>query len=183
MDNKELSERYQFKPDEDWKLLVNAKVRKEMLKINHFMILWKKNIIVCMNTERILRTKIFNKENFNIKNVVFNNTLVPFNMNRIINNTKNSYLKGETYSDLNPVFVINELERFFDEIELVIGKDNMIKKEINQNNKLLYKIIINTYLSPKKIIKKYKLNSHMYQHILTILKSKIIMSMVQPGKW
>ena len=30
MDNKELSEKYQFKPDEDWKLLVNAKVRKEI---------------------------------------------------------------------------------------------------------------------------------------------------------
>ena len=182
MDNKELSERYQFKPDEDWKLLVNAKVRKEIVQNKSFYDIMEKEYHRIYEYREILRTKIFNKKISTSKMMSLVSTLVPFNMNRIINNTRNSLLRKETYSDLNPVFVINKLERFFDDIELVIGKDNMIKREINQNNKLLYKIIINTYLSPKRVIKEYKLNSHMYQHILTILKSKIIMSMVQPGE-
>ena len=79
------------------------------------------------------------------KNYEDNTVKIPINMFRLIRNAKNKYeIIGTNLSNLNPLYIINEIKSLLEELN--------INKYIKCNE--LFSILIRNYLSPKVILKK-----------------------------
>ena len=184
MDNKKLAETYRFTSDEEWHLLVSTKIRKEISQDKNFYERMEAEYHQMYTYRETLRHKIFNGSTLgsNSKNPSFVQTYVPFNMKRLITNAKSKFIHKEGLLDINPVNVIDKLDAFFNSLEIIIGKDSKLKQELNENMKLIYKIIIKSYLSPKRLIKRYRINKNTLDYILEQLNMKITQSLVQPGE-
>ena len=87
----------------------------------------------------------------------------PIHLGRLISHTIGLFnIENDDLSDLSPLVVINRLK----ELESVLKRPNM--EEIN----LLFKCLIYSYLSPKRLIKKYRINSIAFEHIINMIQLK-----------
>ena len=107
--------------------------------------------------------KLFDKYHF-LRNYVFKNSVdslirFPINLYRIINSVKETFSLNTISLNINPTYIVSkiyELERF-------------LKKD-NQNGVELLICLIYDYLSPKKILKKYKLNKLAFDYLVENIK-------------
>ena len=107
--------------------------------------------------------KLFEKYHF-LNNYVFKNSIdtvirYPINLYRIINNVKDTFSLNTISLNINPSYIVSKIY----ELELFLKKDN-------QNGVELLICLIYDYLSPKKILKKYKLNKLAFDYLVETIK-------------
>ena len=124
----------------------------------------KKTLTKIQNTkweERCLEhfKEILNEREYIIKkvfnNLLENSILYPISLKRILNNAKNSFHQKKTQTDLEPDYILDKIEE--------LNKNLYITKN-NKGNKL-FNTLIKTYLSPKEILLKYRLNKLSFDYM------------------
>ena len=146
---------------------VNKSEINKMKKIEHWkqiIIDYNKNIDTLITIFHNTYTK-FNK----IDDVII---YYPVNFKRLIINTLSIFKLNDTKkkSDLHPIEVITELKKVI----------NYCK--ISTHNSLSCELLIWDYLSPKKIIRDFKLNRLAFNHIITYIKSRYTNSLAEGGE-
>ena len=167
-----LVENHKFKKHENWKTILTKKAFDEMSglydnkkKLDWFAYLT--NYFEDLHKDmRMIRLYVF-------KNSSDNTICYPVNLQRLITNTKTIFnISPNTATDLNPLYVIQEV-------------NNLIEKiKINNSNSgtLLFQILLKVYLSPKQIIFKHRLNVVAFKYIISNIHNKFRQSFVQPSE-
>ena len=99
------------------------------------------------------------------------NVLYPVSFTRIINNAT-AIFRDKGLSDLNPMYVLETLEK--------IGNELYVNK-INKGNMLLH-MLMRCYLSPKKIIFDYKFNKTTFDYIIEQVRMKFYDAIAHPSE-
>jgi len=110
-------------------------------------------------------TKLFNKYHF-LRNYVFKNSSnglirFPVNLYRLINSVKNTFSLNTLQLNLNPTYIIEKIY----ELESYLRKDT-------PNGVDLFICLVYDYLSPKKILKKFKLNKLAFDYLIENIKTQ-----------
>ena len=162
----ELEKFHKFMDSDKWPEMITKKTITEMKKTKT----WKKDLSnyfdMILEDQDILREGVFS-------NYVDTIVYYPMNLFRLINNAKTMFhIAGSNLSDLNPIYVINEIN------------DMCQGLYINENNKgnKLFEILVRSYLSPKKLIKTHKLNKLSFDHIINTIKLKFHESKTQASE-
>ena len=120
--------------------------------------------------------EILDEREYIIKSV-FNNLLessilYPISLRRILNNAKNLFHQKKTQTDLEPDYILDKIEELNN--ELFINKNN-------KGNKL-FNTLLKTYLSPKEILLKYRLNKLSFDYVVDQIKTKYLNSIAHPSE-
>ena len=107
--------------------------------------------------------KLFEKYHF-LKGYVFKNSVdgvirYPINLYRLINKVKNTFSLNTILLNINPKYIINKIY----ELEAYLRKDT-------ENGIELFICLLYDYLSPKKILKRYKLNKLAFDYLIENIK-------------
>tara|TARA_B100000963_G_scaffold347864_1_gene354670 strand:- start:727 stop:5199 length:4473 start_codon:yes stop_codon:yes gene_type:complete len=165
MNSKELEQAYLFRSDDCVKNLFKNKVYTKLNENKD----WENDCYE--HYKDILKEREF------VISEMFNNThessvLYPISLKRILNNAKNLFHLKKTQTDLEPKYVLSEIAKITD--ELYLNKNN-------KGNKLL-QILIKTYLSPKQVIIKHKLNKLSFNYVLEQVRVKFLNSIAHPSE-
>ena len=165
MNLKELEQAYLFRFDDCVKNLYKKKVYTKLSENKD----WENDCYE--HYKDILKEREF------VISDMFNNThessvLYPISLKRILNNAKNLFHLKKTQTDLEPKYVLSEIAKITD--ELYLNKNN-------KGNKLL-QILIKTYLSPKQVIVKHKLNKLSFNYVLEQVRVKFLNSIAHPSE-
>jgi DNA-directed RNA polymerase II subunit RPB1 len=111
-----------------------------------------------------------------IKNV-FNNLLetsilYPISLKRILNNAKNLFHQKKTQTDLDPDYILDKIDEL---------TKNLYINNNNKGNKL-FNTLLKTYLSPKEILLKHRLNKLSFDYIVEQIKTKYLNSIAHPSE-
>lgn len=117
--------------------------------------------------------------------------LMPFNLYRLINTKMlRKYDKSNNNSDLHPCYILQVLNRLVEDPDLNItcmskkdlkNKESM-KNKIEMNSKFLIKILIYTYLAPRRCIFEYKLSKQEFNNTIEKIRFLYQKSIIQPGE-
>lgn len=165
MNSKELEQAYLFRTDDCVKNLFKKKVYTKLSENKD----WENDCYE--HYKDILKEREF------VISEMFNNThessvLYPISLKRILNNAKNLFHLKKTQTDLEPKYVLSEIAKITD--ELYLNKNN-------KGNRLL-QILIKTYLSPKQVIVKHKLNKLSFNYVLEQVRVKFLNSIAHPSE-
>lgn len=122
---------------------------------------------VCEDREFLI-TQMFDNEQDN-------GVFYPVSFNRIITNTHSLYKKYHCdgiLSDLNPLDVLNEIEKLCS--ELIVSKTSPGNK--------LFCILVRAYLSPKQMLVRYGFNKTCFEQIIQQVKMRFYDSIVNPSE-
>jgi len=157
LDFKKLMENHKFSDKEKWDDFIEPEVIEDMKKVPHYKKIlndyYEEHI---HNSKHMLLTKIY-------KNNIGSMINYPINLSRLINHTLNLFnIEDDDVSDISPLTIITRLG----ELEKVLKRNSM--EEMN----MLFKCLIYSYLSPKVLIKKYRINSVAFDHLINMIQLK-----------
>ena len=165
MNLKELEDAYLFRIDDCIKNLFKKKVYTKLNENRD----WENECYE--HYKDILKERTFViSEMFN--NIYESSVLYPISLKRILNNSKNLFHLKKTQTDLEPSYVLSEINKISNELYL---------NNNNKGNKLL-QILIKTYLSPKQVILKHRLNKLSFNYVLEQIKLKFLNSIAHPSE-
>lgn len=157
LDFKKLMENHKFNDKEKWEDFIEPEVIESMKKVPHY-----KKILNDYYEEHI-----HNKKHMLLTEIFKNNTgsmiNYPIHLSRLINHTLNLFnIEEDDVSDISPLTIITRLG----ELEKVLKRNSM--DEMN----MLFKCLIYSYLSPKVLIKKYRISSVAFDHLINMIQLK-----------
>ncbi|KAK3336761.1 hypothetical protein B0T19DRAFT_50601 [Cercophora scortea] len=107
---------------------------------------------------------------------------LPLNIERIINSAKKLFKVDENQrSDLTPKDVIPAVQALLSRMIVVRG-DDPLSKEADYNATILFKILLRSRLSFKRLAVQQKLNKLAFEHVLGEVENRWSRSMVAPGE-
>jgi DNA-directed RNA polymerase II subunit RPB1 len=164
MTEQQLEETYLLRSDDCAKHLFKKKTlekiqdnKSEKRCLEHF-----KEIL--SEREYIIK-KVFN-------NLLESSILYPISLKRILNNAKNLFHQKKTQTDLDPNYILDNIDK--------LNNDLYINKN-NKGNKL-FNTLLKTYLSPKEILIKYRLNKLSFDYVIEQIKTKYLNSIAHPSE-
>jgi len=157
LDFKKLMEIHKFNDKEKWEEFIEPEVIESMKKVPHYKKIlndyYEEHI---HNKKHMLLTEIFKNNPGSMINY-------PIHLSRLINHTLNLFnIEEDDVSDISPLTIITKLG----ELEKVLKRNSMV--EMN----MLFKCLIYSYLSPKVLIKKYRINSVAFGHLINMIQLK-----------
>ena len=96
----------------------------------------------------------------------------PVNLRRIINNAYKLLIREKSKSDIDPIYILDKIEELQNKLTI---SDNLF-----QENRL-FMMLINCYLSPKKLIKEFSINKKAFDYIFATIVQQFFKSIAQPG--
>ena len=165
MDMAQLEKIYLFREDDIIKNVFRKNIFEKMKKENK----WKERCLEhfkdLLNEREYLITKVFeNKDDTRL--------LYPISIKRLINNAKNLFHKNKTRTDLDPEYILDEIDKLCEELYLT---------DTNRGNRL-FQIILKTFLSPKELILQHRLNKMSFEYIVLEIKKKFKDSIAHPSE-
>ena len=106
--------------------------------------------------------------------------LCPGNLYRLVNNIKNKTFNTNT--TLEPLYVIQTLNEYINNLNVFPQRKNKIVKEMNIYAILQTSLLLYLTLSSKQSIFVHKLNKEQFDEILYQYKKKFLKSIVAPGE-
>jgi len=157
LDFKKLMEIHKFNDKEKWEEFIEPEIIESMKKVPHYKKIlndyYEEHI---HNKKHMLLTEIFKNNPGSMINY-------PIHLSRLINHTLNLFnIEDDDVSDISPLTIITRLG----ELEKVLKRNSM-----NEMN-MLFKCLIYSYLSPKVLIKKYRINSVAFEHLINMIQLK-----------
>jgi len=162
----EIRANHLFRPNEKWSTIITKKSLEDMKATKDWYMYLEKYFNTLENDMRMIRLYIY-------KNYSNNIVHYPINLNRLIINTVSQFnLNSLTVSNLNPLYVIQEVNK--------LSK----KLYINDNNKgnILFNILLRSYLSPKPLITKHNFNKAAFDYLINQITILFNSSFVQPSE-
>ena len=107
---------------------------------------------------------------------------LPVNITRILDMARNTFkIKEGARSDLHPEVVVPAVQALLDRLIVVRGTDEL-SQEAQQNATLLFKALLRSRLSFKRLVEEYGLNNLAFQHVLGEVENRFLRSAVNPGE-
>jgi DNA-directed RNA polymerase II subunit RPB1 len=164
----QMENEYLITQSDKLEVILDSDTLKKFKGIQH----WEKKMFnhyaqICDDREFLI-TKMFDNEQES-------SVLYPVCFSRIITNAHNMYKKYHVdgiQSDLDPMYVLSEIDRLIEELYV---------SDINKGNKL-FGILLRLYLSPKPLIVKYGFNKTAFDTIVQQVKMRFFDSIVNPSE-
>ena len=107
---------------------------------------------------------------------IFNNRLessvmYPVSFQRIITNTR-AMFKNPGATNLNPLYVLDELEKLCDQVYV---------SKVNKGN-MFFQILARAYLSPKRVLMEYKFDKNTFDYLLQMIRMRFYDSIAHPSE-
>lgn len=174
MDNEELKNTYQFEEVMDrgyWETFMTKDAVDEMMKEGSYIQLIEEEYEKMIQNRDTMRHKFFK----NVEMIGDIGTYVPINIQRLIQASLiNFHIEKNHLSDLTPKYIV---DKFNEVIQYVI---NYFPEK--DNSCLLQRMIFKSYLSPKRVLKEYRMNKMMFDYIIEMIKLKMMNSIITPGE-
>lgn len=107
---------------------------------------------------------------------------LPVNLERLITTAKrNFHLENNKISDLNPITVIEELNKLVQKLVVVPGNDH-VSVEAQMNGIRLFTIHLKSELAPKKLICFEKLNKASFDWLVGEIENRFNQALIPPGE-
>ena len=157
---------HKFAGNEDYSLFMNGKAVNEMKKTKGY-----KNII--NGYFKQISEDFRNMREYIFKNYRDSGVTYPINLNRLISNIKTQFeIQSTMLSDLNPVYVINRVNK------LTSG----LRVNDSDGGVLLLQILLRANLSPKHLIKVHKFNRIAFDYLIANIEMQFEKALVEPGE-
>ena len=159
-----LNKYYKFEEDELWESFMYAKSIRTMKKTKNWNDSLKDYYDEVIDMIHHIH-KVFSKRQSGETSV-----LHCVNFNRLINNVIIQFgINSKNKSDLNPLYVIDQINKIQDDMSV-----NGIKNNV-------FKALLLSHLSPKKIIKHKRINKLAFDCIISLIRNRINQSLIQGG--
>jgi len=170
---KELEAEYSFPNPDGWKKLISTAAWKNLTKYTSYKIKLKSNIEDLLDYRRFIAEDLYNLTE------ISGGILFPVPFSRIIDTVfnKEEYIvkyalkSKKTRSDINPIEIIEENNKLSDRLYA----------NVHFKNNLIFRILLDTYCSPMKLIKK-RIQREMYHEIIREVEESYIKSKIDPGE-
>ncbi|CAG8470140.1 13405_t:CDS:2 [Ambispora gerdemannii] len=107
---------------------------------------------------------------------------LPVNIKRLIKNAQQMFSYDiKEGSDLHPIIMLNSMQGLLDQLHVVNG-DDKISQEAQYNSTLLFKILLRSVLSCRRVIEEYHLNSKAFKWLVGEIQHRFQNSLVAPGE-
>ena len=157
---------HKFAGNEDFGLFMNGKAVNEMKKTKGYKNILNSYFKQISEDFRNMREYIF--KNYRDSGVTY-----PINLNRLIHNIKTQFeIQSTMLSDLNPVYVINQVNK------LTAG----LRVNDSDGGVLLLQILLRANLSPKQMIKVHKFNRMAFDYLIANIQMQFEKALVEPGE-
>ena len=177
LDNQRIKDMYQYTDvdkKKNWLSFMTADAYSKMTKENKnnsYLKLIEDEYNMIIKYRDILRNNYF----FAAETIGDLKMYTPVNLYRIIPNAKSLFnIKEFQKSDLTPHYVISKFDECMDKI--------ISYQPEKSNNFNLLRILFKSFLSSKRVIYEYRLNTQTYDYIIEIIKNKFISSFITPGE-
>ena len=108
---------------------------------------------------------------------------MPVNLKRLLTNSILIHgINDKTVSDLDPLYVIEQVRLLGEKDLILITGDDYISQKAQKNATLLFNILLRSTLSSKKVIKDYRLNKRAFDWLVDVIKSRFQQAKVHPGE-
>ena len=162
----EIERKHRFEHEENWSSFLTNPVVKEMTSNKKYKSIvdnYFNQLISDYNFVRGYVFRFYSDKNINI----------PINLFRLINNTKHNFrVIGSNKSNVNPLYIINEIEKLINDLKInrFIGCSKM------------FEIFLRLYLSPKVLIKTHNISKLGFDYIINTIKLKFGESKIEPNE-
>ncbi|EPY19820.1 DNA-directed RNA polymerase II subunit RPB1 [Strigomonas culicis] len=125
---------------------------------------------------------------FNAKSDTMN---LPVNVERLIQNARTTMGKRSQVSNLNPVSIIEGVQRLQEDLSKLFASHhkgshgiftNPIAQERVDQALTLFRVHLRQMLGSKRVLKEYKLNDKAFGHLLEEIRTKYQQSLITPGE-
>ena len=152
----EIEETHRYPLDEKWELFMTESVIAEMEKDKKYVDKLEDYFKEVYEMTHSLRNEIF-------KNKTGGSINYPINMFRLVNRALTMFhIEKTDLSDLNPLYVYETLQ----ELNSTLKKNNM------EAMSPLFKCLLYSYLSPKKLVKELRLGRDAFDYVINMIKNK-----------
>eukprot|EP00516_Mucochytrium_quahogii_P003774 CAMPEP_0203749584 /NCGR_PEP_ID=MMETSP0098-20131031/4087_1 /ASSEMBLY_ACC=CAM_ASM_000208 /TAXON_ID=96639 /ORGANISM=" , Strain NY0313808BC1" /LENGTH=1760 /DNA_ID=CAMNT_0050638661 /DNA_START=192 /DNA_END=5474 /DNA_ORIENTATION=+ len=129
----------------------------------------------------LLRTIMYEREPGGV--MATNSTLhLPVNLARMIWNVQMTYkLDMNKTSDLDPTYITDEVYQLIEKL-IVVGGDDALSQEAQENATTLMKILIRCTLASKVVLIKHRLTRVAFDSLIQQIESRFNKSMANPGE-
>jgi DNA-directed RNA polymerase II subunit RPB1 len=167
MDYSKLKKTYLLNEDDELKNVLDADIVESFYKNKN----WQEKF--SQHFQQILTEREYVMKNILAKDQG-SSIMYPVSFDRITKNAKAMFNKydGGILSDLDPMYVLETIEK--------LGEDLYVSKN-NKGNKFM-KMLINAYLSPKKVIFDYRFNKLAFDYVINKVKQRFYDSIAHPSE-
>ena len=170
---KEVLKEYGFSNTDGWKNIINKTAWEELTKHKNYKKILKDNMDDLMEYRRFIAEELYNLTD------ISGGILFPVPFNRIINtvlndtdyNIKYKLKSKKTKSDINP-------------IEIILNNNKLVDRmyaSVHFKNNMIFKILLDTYCSPMRLIRK-NIHKDMYYDIISRIEEYYVKSKIDPGE-
>lgn len=130
----------------------------------------------------ILRNDIFGFDKERWESEKIEDRPVPVNISRLITNTMKIFkIDPNSKVSLDPTEVVNKVRSLSERLQLVTGND-YVSEEARTNSTMLFRILLRSSLSSKKIIRDHRLTQKAFNYLLGEIESRFLQAIVNPGE-
>lgn len=167
MDYSKLKKTYLLTEDDELKNVLDADIVESFYKNKN----WQEKF--SQHFQQILTEREYVMKNILAKDQG-SSIMYPVSFDRITKNAKAMFNKYDDgiLSDLDPMYVLETIEK--------LGEDLYVSKN-NKGNKFM-KMLINAYLSPKKVIFDYRFNKLAFDYVINKVKQRFYDSIAHPSE-
>lgn len=107
---------------------------------------------------------------------------LPVNIKRLIWNSQKLFsVSQRRHSDLDPCEVVHMVRQLYNRL-VVVGGDDHISRESQENATTLFKMNLRATLGAKRVLVDYKLNSDAFRWLIGEIESRFKQALAQPGE-
>eukprot|EP01035_Chromulina_nebulosa_P019444 gene19444-25324_t len=111
------------------------------------------------------------------------NTYLPVNVDRLIWNAQRQFrINTLEPTSLHPRTVVEEITKLCNEDLIIVPGDDPLSKEAQYNATLLFRSLLRSKLSSKRVLREFRLNESAFRYVLGNIKSEFRSAIVNPGE-
>ena len=167
MDYTKLKKTYLLTEDDDLNNILDANVVESFYKNKNWQEKFSQHFQEILDEREYVMKNILTKDQGT-------SIMYPVSFDRITKNAKAMFNKydGGLVSDLDPMYVLETIQKISE--ELFVNNNN-------KGNKFM-KMLINAYLSPKKVIFDYRFNKLAFDYVINQIKQRFYDSIAHPSE-
>ena len=171
--------------NDDWTLIVEAKIRTAIKKDKELEGLLEDEFLEIYEGRRLLRDEIFKHPvspmSLAAKTENAVSTQMPINLTRWIVNAKDRFKLRKKLSDLNPRYVVEQVSDLLEGLlQLSEGATNY-QRSTAIDGMLLPRILIRYHLACKRVLTEYRFTKDMFDYVILQIKHRYFISKAQAG--
>ena len=171
--------------NDDWTLIVDAKIRTAIKKDKDLEVLLEDEFMEIYEGRRLLREEIFkypvSPMSLAAKTENAVGTQMPINLKRLIVNAKDRFKLRKKLSDMSPRYVVEQVSELLESLLKLPEGATPYQRKAAIDGMLLPRILIRYHLACKRVLTDYRFTKDMFDYVILQIKHRYFTSMAQAG--